>query len=50
MSTRAGTIHIGQGKYKRDFGPIDPTLETIGHSRAYLHHLYRVKERPLWRP
>ena len=50
LSTRAGTIHIGQGKYKRDFGPIDPTLETIGHSRAYLHHLYRVKERPLWRP
>ena len=46
MSTRAGTIHIGQGKYKRDFGPIDPTLETIGHSRAYLHHLYRVKEPP----
>ena len=44
MSTRAGTIHIGQGKYKRDFGPIDPTLETIGHSRAYLHHLWRAKE------
>ena len=44
LNTRAGTIHIGQGKYKSDFGPIDPTLETIGHSRAYLHHLFRVKE------
>ena len=44
LNTRAGKIHIGQGKYKSDFGPIDPTLETIGHSRAYLHHLYRVKE------
>ena len=44
LNTRAGKIHIGQGKYKSDFGPIDPTLETIGHSRAYLHHLFRVKE------
>ena len=44
LNTRAGKIHIGQGKYKSDFGPVDPTLETIGHSRAYLHHLYRVKE------
>ena len=30
-------------KYKNDFGPVDPLLPTIGHSRAYLHHLYRVK-------
>ena len=44
MLTRDGKVHIGQGKYRKDFGPIDPTLETIGYSRAYLHHLYRVHE------
>ena len=43
LYSRAGPVHIGQGKYKNDFGPVDPLLPTIGHSRAYLHHLYRVK-------
>ena len=47
LLTRAGKIHIGQGRYKNDFGPIDPTLDSISHSRAYLHHLYRVHE-PLY--
>ena len=44
LYTRGGTVNIGQGKYRADFGPIDPTLPTIEHSRAYLHHLYRVRE------
>ena len=47
LYTRGGTVNIGQGKYRADFGPIDPSLPTIEHSRAYLHHLYRVRE-PLY--
>ena len=37
-------MHIRQGKYKNDFGPVDPLLPTIGHSRAYLHHLFKQNE------
>ena len=47
LYSRAGPVHIGQGKYKNDFGPVDPLLPTIGHSRAYLHHLRRMHE-PLY--
>ena len=44
LLTREGPVHIKQGKYKRDWGPIDPTLHTVDASRAYLHHLARMRE------
>ena len=47
LLTRGGMLHIGQGKYRSQFGPIDPAMPTIECSRAYLHHLYRMKE-PLY--
>ena len=33
-----------QLKFGDDFGPIDPDCETIPHSRAYLHHLFKQHE------
>ena len=27
-----------------DFGPIDPQCETVVHTRAYLHHLFKQHE------
>lgn len=55
MLTRNGPLHIGQGKYKRDWQPIDPDAPWSGTalgegpsvSRAYLHHL-RVMREPLY--
>lgn len=54
LLTRDGPLHIGQGKYRSQFGPVDPTLgwdhddpNWSGMSRAYLHHLRRMKE-PLY--
>ena len=47
LLTRAGRLHIDSGKYRRDFGPIDPEVKTIDCSRAYLHHLAKMKE-PLY--
>jgi len=44
LLTRDGVINIGQGKYRSQFGPIDPTRHTIDASRAYLHHLYKAHE------
>ena len=44
LLTREGPVHIKQGKYKRDWGPIDPMLHTVDASRAYLHHLARMRE------
>ena len=40
-------LKIKQGRYVDDFGPIDPDLQTIPHSRAYLHHLFKQHE-PLY--
>ncbi len=48
LLTRRGNLHIGSGKYRRDFGPIDPDgPRTLDCSRAYLHHLRKMKE-PLY--
>ena len=44
LLSRAGKLHIKSAKYKADFGPIDPTMETVDASRAYMHHLYRMNE------
>merc|ERR1712060_83624 len=44
LLTSEGNLHIKQGKYRNDFGPIDKLLPTLECSRAYLHHLYRMKE------
>jgi len=40
----SGPVKIKQLKYVDDFGPIDPACETIPHSRAYLHHLFKQHE------
>ena len=52
---RHGTVYIGDEKvritnaqYKNDFSPLDlssPSRYSREHSKAYLHHLFRVKER-----
>lgn len=48
LLTRNGPLHIGQGKYKKDWSPIDPTMSpSVDCSRAYLHHLRRMHE-PLY--
>lgn len=47
LLTRQGNLHIDRGRFRRDFGPIDPTTPTIDCSRAYLHHLRRAHE-PLY--
>ena len=39
-----GAVKIKQGRYAADFGPIDPQVETVGHSRSYLHHLFKQHE------
>ena len=50
LLTREGPLHIGQGKYKSQHTPIDPSSPQadtdldFGASRAYLHHLYKQKE------
>ena len=40
----SGPVKIKQLKYEADFGPIDPEVETVPHSRAYLHHLFKQHE------
>jgi queuine tRNA-ribosyltransferase len=45
--TKRGVLHLRNGEFKNDFGPLDP--ETIipgteGFSRAYISHLVRSKE------
>lgn len=56
LLTREGPLHIGQGKYKAQHVPIDPTLPPLGDeggqageecSRAYMHHLRKQNE-PLY--
>jgi queuine tRNA-ribosyltransferase len=47
LFTREGTLDIQQGKHRNDFGPIDPTMPTLECSRAYMHHLCKMRE-PLY--
>jgi queuine tRNA-ribosyltransferase len=47
LLTRAGTLKIGQAKYKGDYGPVDPACDgfvSTNYSRAYLHHLWKSHE------
>ncbi|KAL1499788.1 hypothetical protein AB1Y20_012474 [Prymnesium parvum] len=44
LLSTAGAVKIKQLKYEADFGPIDPECETVPHSRAYLHHLFKQHE------
>ncbi len=46
------TINIRNKQYKNDFSPIDPHCHCElcqNYSRAYLHHLFKVKEASAWR-
>ncbi|MFH1064807.1 MAG: tRNA guanosine(34) transglycosylase Tgt [Candidatus Woesearchaeota archaeon] len=45
--TRKGMIKLDKGKFKEDFGPLDPECDCYvckTFSRAYLHHLARSSE------
>ena len=46
------TINIRNRKYKDDFSLVDPSCDCElcqNYSRAYLHHLFKVKEASAWR-
>ena len=50
LLTRDGPLNLKSASYRRDFGPVDPRMpHTLPGevSRAYLHHLFRMKE-PLY--
>ncbi len=45
--TYKGKINLNKGRYKKDFSPIDDSCKCYvckNHSRAYIHHLLKVKE------
>ena len=44
LLTSQGRLSIRSAKFASDYGPIDPEMPTIDCSRAYLHHLVRMKE------
>ena len=47
LFTNSGRVLIKQARYQRDESPIDPSCGCevcARYSRAYLHHLYHVKE------
>jgi queuine tRNA-ribosyltransferase len=37
-------LYIEDERYARDDSPVDPTLSDSGPSRAYLHHLFKIKD------
>ena len=44
---KTSTLNIGQGKYAHSQKPLDAKCQCLtcqNYSRAYLHHLYRIKE------
>ena len=43
-STSDGPLKIKNTSHATDYGPIDPRVQTIGHSRSYLHHLFKQHE------
>ena len=47
LFTRDGGINIKSTRHQADYGPVDPAVPTVQCSRAYLHHLFRMKE-PLY--
>ncbi|MDH3235275.1 MAG: tRNA guanosine(34) transglycosylase Tgt [Alphaproteobacteria bacterium] len=45
--TRAGTLNMRNARHAEDGGPLDPECRCPacrGHSRAYLHHLFKADE------
>ena len=43
----SGRFHITNGRYRRDFAPIDETCDCYTcthHTRAYVNHLFKAKE------
>ena len=47
MFTRAGTLNITNAVFKADYSPVDPECGCYtckAHTRAYLRHLFQVKE------
>jgi queuine tRNA-ribosyltransferase len=47
LFTSSGRVLIKNARYRRDEGPIDPACRCsvcTSYSRAYLHHLFLVKE------
>ena len=44
LLTTDGPLKIKSLRHASDYGPIDPKCETIGHSRSYLHHLFKQHE------
>jgi queuine tRNA-ribosyltransferase len=44
--TSKGNLDLGKSKFKEDFKPIDSKCECEGckHSKAYIHHLIKIKE------
>ncbi|MBT8188843.1 MAG: tRNA guanosine(34) transglycosylase Tgt [Saprospiraceae bacterium] len=47
LYTTGGVIHIKNAKWKEDFSPIDPSSDSLysqNYSKAYLRHLFQVKE------
>jgi queuine tRNA-ribosyltransferase len=50
--TAEGALKIGNATYRADGAPIEEGCDCVtcqGHSRAYLHHLFRVGEAAAWR-
>lgn len=47
LFTKNGSLNITNAKYKNEFTPVDPSCECYtctNYSRAYLRHLFQVKE------
>jgi len=47
LYTKQGVINMKNAKWREDFSPIDPDSEAATsreHSKAYLRHLFKVKE------
>jgi queuine tRNA-ribosyltransferase len=44
LLTTDGPLKIKQLKHANDYGPVDPKVKTISHSRSYLHHLLKQHE------
>ena len=44
LLTTQGDVRISATKYQNDHTPIDPQMESIPYTRAYLHHLFKQNE------
>jgi queuine tRNA-ribosyltransferase len=41
---KSSFLYIEDERHARDISPIDPALDPGGPSRAYLHHLFKIKD------